>query len=80
MIGAGNSAGQAALFFATHARSVTILCRGDRLEKSMSQYLIDQLETRANIEVAFGVEVAAVHGERAHGRSGDDALILLREP
>ena len=34
------AAGQAALFFSTHARSVTILCRGDRLEKSMSQYLI----------------------------------------
>ena len=43
IVGAGNSAGQAALFFATHARSVTILCRGDRLEKSMSRYLVDQL-------------------------------------
>lgn len=63
VIGAGNSAGQAALFFATHARSVTVLCRGDRLEKSMSRYLIDQLATRSNIEVAFGVEVAAVHGD-----------------
>jgi thioredoxin reductase (NADPH) len=63
VIGAGNSAGQAALFFATHARSVTVLCRGDQLEKSMSRYLIDQLKTRANIEVTFGVEVAAVHGE-----------------
>ena len=63
VIGAGNSAGQAALFFSTHARSVTILCRGDGLEKSMSRYLIDQLATRANIEVAYGVEVAAVHGE-----------------
>ncbi|HEU5252709.1 MAG TPA: FAD-dependent oxidoreductase [Solirubrobacterales bacterium] len=63
IIGAGNSAGQAALFFSTHARSVTVLCRGDRLEKSMSQYLIDQLATRSNIEVAFGVEVAGVHGE-----------------
>jgi len=73
VIGAGNSAGQAALFFATHARSVTVLCRGDRLEKSMSQYLIDQLKTRANIEVAFGVEVAAVHGE------GSLAEIDLRE-
>ena len=49
MIGAGNSAGQAALFFATHARSVTILCRGDTLEKSMSRYLIDQLATPPNI-------------------------------
>lgn len=73
VIGAGNSAGQAALFFATHARSVTILCRGDRLEKSMSRYLIDQLGTRSNIEVAFGVEVDAVHGD------GSLAEIDLRE-
>jgi thioredoxin reductase (NADPH) len=63
IVGAGNSAGQAALFFSTHARSVTILCRGDRLEKSMSRYLVDQLSTRANIHTMFGVEVEAVHGE-----------------
>jgi thioredoxin reductase (NADPH) len=63
IIGAGNSAGQAALFFSTHARKVTILCRGDNLEKSMSRYLVDQLETRSNIEVAFGVEVAGARGD-----------------
>ena len=62
IVGAGNSAGQAALFFSTHAKSVTILYRGDRLEKSMSRYLIDQIATRSNIEVMFGTEVAAVHG------------------
>src|SRR5687767_719384 len=50
IVGAGNSAGQAALFFSTHARSVTILCRGDGLEKSMSRYLIEQLGTRRNID------------------------------
>jgi thioredoxin reductase (NADPH) len=65
IVGAGNSAGQAALFFSTHARSVTILCRGDRIEKSMSRYLIDQLATRSNIRTMFGVEVAAVHGENS---------------
>src|SRR5262249_32249510 len=43
VVGAGNSAGQAALFFSTYARSVTIICRGGGLEKSMSRYLIDQL-------------------------------------
>src|SRR5207247_4735723 len=53
IVGAGNSAGQAALFFANHARSVTILCRGRALEKSMSRYLIDQLATRSNIGVPF---------------------------
>jgi thioredoxin reductase (NADPH) len=63
IVGAGNSAGQAALFFATHARSVTILCRRDRLEKSMSRYLIDQIATRSNIRSMLGFEVAAVHGD-----------------
>jgi thioredoxin reductase (NADPH) len=63
IVGAGNSAGQAALFFSTHARSVTLLCRGDSLAKSMSRYLIDRLATRANIDVRFGTEVAGVHGD-----------------
>ena len=63
IVGAGNSAGQAALFFSTHARSVTILSRSDRLEKSMSRYLIDQLGARPNIRVLFRAEVAAVQGE-----------------
>jgi thioredoxin reductase (NADPH) len=63
IVGAGNSAGQAALFFSTRARSVTMLCRGDTLAKSMSRYLIDQLERRANIAVRFRAEVAAVHGD-----------------
>ena len=65
IVGAGNSAGQAALFFSAHARSVTILCRGDRLEKSMSRYLIDQLATRPNIHTMFGAGVTAVHGEQS---------------
>jgi thioredoxin reductase (NADPH) len=62
IVGAGNSAGQAALFFSTHARSVTILCRGASLEKSMSRYLVDQLSARRNIRVLFETEVVAVHG------------------
>jgi thioredoxin reductase (NADPH) len=66
IVGAGNSAGQAALFFSTHVRSVTILCRGKGgLEKSMSRYLVEQLATRPNIRTMFGVEVAAVHGEQS---------------
>jgi thioredoxin reductase (NADPH) len=63
IVGAGNSAGQAALFFSTHARSVTILCRGDTLERSMSHYLIDQIESRPNIRVMQRTEVVAVHGD-----------------
>jgi thioredoxin reductase (NADPH) len=63
IVGGGNSAGQAALFFSTHARTVTILIRSGGLEKSMSRYLIDQLATRPNVVVLPHSEVQAVHGE-----------------
>jgi thioredoxin reductase (NADPH) len=63
IVGAGNSAGQAAMFFSNHARSVTIVCRGETLEKSMSRYLIQQLALRPNIHVRFLSEVVAAHGE-----------------
>ena len=62
IIGAGNSAGQAAMFFSSHARQVTILYRGESLEKGMSRYLVDQLSTRANIRVQCRTEVVAAHG------------------
>jgi thioredoxin reductase (NADPH) len=63
IIGAGNSAGQAAMFFSAHARSVTILYRGEAIEKSMSRYLVEQLATRANIHVEYRAEVAGAHGD-----------------
>jgi thioredoxin reductase (NADPH) len=63
VIGAGNSAGQAAMFFSTYARSVTILYRGESLAKGMSQYLVDQIATRANIHVRYRTEVVAAHGD-----------------
>jgi thioredoxin reductase (NADPH) len=62
LIGAGNSAGQAALFFANHARSVTLLVRGDSLEKGMSHYLIEQLRNKTNVAVCLHSEVTGVHG------------------
>jgi len=65
IVGAGNSAGQAALFFSSHARSVSILCRGDTLDRSMSRYLIDQIAARPNVRSVFRTEVAAAHGERS---------------
>lgn len=63
IVGAGNSAGQAAMSFSNHARSVTILCRGETLEKSMSRYLVDQLATRSNVRALCRTEVVAAHGE-----------------
>jgi thioredoxin reductase (NADPH) len=66
VVGAGNSAGQAAMFFSSHARSVTMLCRGGTLSKTegsgMSHYLIDQLTSRPNVAVLFRTEVVAAHG------------------
>lgn len=63
LVGAGNSAGQAAIFFSNHARSVTLLVRGESLAESMSQYLIEQIATKANIRVETRSEVVAVHGD-----------------
>ena len=51
IVGAGNSAGQAAIFFSRHARSVTMLVRGPSLEARMSSYLIEQIEANAAIQV-----------------------------
>jgi len=63
LIGAGNSAGQAALHFANHARTVTLVVRGDSLEKSMSHYLVEQLAGKSNVKVQLRSDVVAVHGE-----------------
>jgi thioredoxin reductase (NADPH) len=62
LIGAGNSAGQAALYFANHARQVTLVVRGDSLEKSMSHYLIEQLRGKSNVACQLRSEVVAAHG------------------
>jgi thioredoxin reductase (NADPH) len=62
LVGGGNSAGQAAMFFANYARSVTLLIRGESLTKSMSQYLIEQLATKANVHVMTESTVVAARG------------------
>ena len=63
LVGAGNSAGQAALYIANHARKVTLLVRGDSLEKSMSHYLIEQFRAKSNVAVQLRSEISAVHGD-----------------
>jgi len=63
LIGAGNSAGQAALHLANYARKVTLIVRGESLEKSMSHYLIEQLRGKLNVAVRLRSEVQAVHGD-----------------
>src|SRR5262249_579879 len=65
IVGAGNSAGQAALFFSAHARRVTVIYRGDSLARRMSRYLVDQIASRANIDVLLQSDVVAAPGEDA---------------
>ena len=64
LVGGGNSAGQAAVFFADYARKVTILIRGASLEASMSRYLIDELARKENVEVRAGGEIVSCAGDR----------------
>jgi thioredoxin reductase (NADPH) len=63
LVGSGNSAGQAALYFAGHARTVTLLVRGDSLERGMSRYLVEQVRGKSNIAVELQSEVQAAHGD-----------------
>jgi thioredoxin reductase (NADPH) len=62
LIGAGNSAGQAAMFFSNYAKSVTLVCRGPKLEKSMSYYLIEELHTKENVRILLDSEITAGYG------------------
>ena len=62
VVGGANSAGQAAVHLARYAGSVTLLCRSS-LEKSMSRYLIDEIDGKANIHVLDGAEVLDAGGE-----------------
>jgi thioredoxin reductase (NADPH) len=62
IIGAGNSAGQAAMFFSGYAASVTLLVRGSNIANSMSHYLIDQLQNRTNIHVETNTELVSAGG------------------
>ena len=63
MVGGGNSAGQAAVFFANYAAEVIMLVRGTGLALSMSQYLIDQIAEKGNIRIETSTEVTGVYGD-----------------
>jgi thioredoxin reductase (NADPH) len=62
VVGAGNSAGQSALHLARYARQVTMLVRGDSLERSMSDYLTREIEVTSNITVSLHTEITDGHG------------------
>jgi thioredoxin reductase (NADPH) len=74
IVGAGNSAGQAAMYLSRFAKNVTLLVRGDSLAKTMSQYLIDQIAKTPNIAVQFRSRVL-----EAKGNGNLDALTIAND-
>ncbi|MBE2220036.1 MAG: FAD-dependent oxidoreductase [Anaerolineae bacterium] len=65
VVGGANSAGQGAMFFSRYASKVTMLVRGSSLEKGMSQYLVDQINSQPNIEVCPRTTITEVHGSQS---------------
>jgi thioredoxin reductase (NADPH) len=63
IVGGGNSAGQAAMFLSNYAAEVKVLVRGEGLKVSMSQYLIDQIAAKTNIQVVPFTQVVSADGE-----------------
>jgi thioredoxin reductase (NADPH) len=80
VIGGANSAGQGAVYFSSYARKVTMLVRGDSLARSMSHYLIEQIEALENVEVHTRAEAVAAEGDgrlralRIRDRDGTEAV------
>jgi thioredoxin reductase (NADPH) len=78
IVGGANSAGQAAMHFSRVAKQVTMLVRGDSLERSMSKYLIDQIAGTSNISVETQSEVLEAMGDghleslKLQTRKGDE--------
>jgi thioredoxin reductase (NADPH) len=85
VVGGGNSAGQAAIFLAARMSRVYVLIRGDDLNKSMSRYLVDQIEQHPRVTVRLCTEIREVHGDDAltavvaeDNRTGEHHLIETR--
>jgi thioredoxin reductase (NADPH) len=82
VIGGANSAGQAAVYFSGYASRVSMLVRSS-LEKSMSHYLIEQIDELENVEVRTGTEAVAAHGDGGRLASldirGPDGEVVTEE-
>jgi thioredoxin reductase (NADPH) len=63
IVGGGNSAGQAAMFLSRHAASCRLMIRGGDLGKSMSRYLVDEIDRREQVEVLTHREVVELKGQ-----------------
>jgi thioredoxin reductase (NADPH) len=62
LVGAGNSAGQAAVYLASQGAKVSMLVRRSDLAETMSRYLVDRIRTLSNIEVVTGATISALEG------------------
>jgi thioredoxin reductase (NADPH) len=62
VVGGGNSAGQAAMYFSQYASRVTIVIRGDCLRKTLSEYLVDRIRAAPNVDVMSHTEITALDG------------------
>ncbi|MET0587195.1 MAG: FAD-dependent oxidoreductase [Novosphingobium sp.] len=86
LVGGGNSAGQAVVYLANHARRVTMIVRRP-LADTMSQYLIERIQSLPNVEIVSGVEVAALEGTGGqieaitlrHRASGEETRHEIRQ-
>ncbi|NIJ76601.1 thioredoxin reductase (NADPH) [Xanthomonas campestris] len=67
LVGGGNSAGQAVAFLAPRVKQLHLIIRGEGLEASMSQYLIDRIAVLPNVQLHTGTEVAALDGDPERG-------------
>ncbi|MER8459203.1 MULTISPECIES: FAD-dependent oxidoreductase [unclassified Mesorhizobium] len=63
LVGAGNSAGQAAVYLAAHVKKVWLLARGSSLDASMSRYLVERVRAQPNIEVLAETQITALEGD-----------------
>ncbi|MGK9145006.1 FAD-dependent oxidoreductase [Xanthomonas euvesicatoria] len=87
LVGGGNSAGQAVAFLAPRVKELHLIIRGDGLESSMSQYLIERIAALPNVQLHTGTEVAALDGDPERGlqaavlrtrKDGATARVALR--
>ena len=65
LVGGGNSAGQAVVYLARHAKRIRLLIRGSSLKTSMSRYLTDRIAALPNVELCYGCKLTALEGDEA---------------
>ncbi|EIM27053.1 FAD-dependent oxidoreductase [Microvirga lotononidis] len=85
LVGAGNSAGQAAVFLASHVKTVWLLVRGASLDASMSHYLVERIMAQPNIKVLTETTVTALEGQEGNlevlrwcNRAGEETARPIR--